>query len=88
MDKRDLLNRLRTTRGHVAALADMMEHDAPCPEVLRQVQAVRGALRAINREALRAYLLDEECGVQAKDSDTRALAWRRLRQLLGGSIKA
>jgi DNA-binding FrmR family transcriptional regulator len=87
MDKLDVLNRLRSAKGHVAALAGMIERDAPCGEVLRQSLAVRGALSAVNRALLRAYLLDERCGLRARYRVRRIRAWQELSAVIGGGQK-
>lgn len=79
MDKRELRDRLRTVQGHMAAVVEMMERDAPCSEIVRQLHAVRGAVRAINRELCRAYWLDPDRGLRARDERERVRAWRTVR---------
>ncbi|MBI4786001.1 MAG: metal-sensing transcriptional repressor [Chloroflexi bacterium] len=81
-NKQDLRNRLRSAQGHMRAIADMIDRDAPCADVLRQTLAVRGALSAIQRELWRAYLLDENCGLQHEQAEQRVRALRELRQTL------
>ena len=87
MDKLDILNRLRSARGHVAALAVMIERGAPCGDVLRQSRAVGGALSAVSRALLRAYLLDERCGLMARYRARRIRAWQELTAVIGGGQK-
>lgn len=82
MDKRDLQNRLRSVQGHMGAIAEMIERGAPCADILRQMLAVRGAMSAINRELWRAYLLDQNCGLRARDRNRRAKEWQELSALL------
>jgi DNA-binding FrmR family transcriptional regulator len=77
-DKPDLLKRLRSAKGHVAALERMIACDAPCAAVLLQALAVRGALAAASREIIRAYLLDENCGLRARNRARRMQAWQEL----------
>ncbi len=79
---------MRSVQGHMAAVAEMMERDAPCDEVVRQLHAVRGALRAINRELWRAYLFDPHCGMHDKDKHKRVRAWRTLRALMNRKHQA
>lgn len=58
-----LLNRLKTARGHLDAVVRMVEADAYCPEVMKQLSAVQGALQNANREVLRNHL--ETCVAKA-----------------------
>ena len=82
MDQRDLRNRLRSAQGHMGAIAEMIERGAPCADILRQTRAVRGAMRSINHALWRAYLLDGNCGLRARDKTRRVKEWRRLNALL------
>ncbi len=82
LDKQDLRNRLRSTQGHMRAIAEMIDGDASCVDILHQVLAVRGAMSAINRELWRAYLLDQNCGLRARDKSRRAKEWQQLSALL------
>lgn len=43
----DLLGRLRCAEGHLHGIAGMIERQDGCEDVLRQLQAVQGALRRI-----------------------------------------
>jgi len=53
--KSDVVNRLKTARGHLDAIIDSLEDDPYVLDVLRQLAAVRGALDATIRTALRHY---------------------------------
>ena len=82
MDQRDLRNRLRSAEGHLGAIAEMIERGAPCADILHQTHAVRGAMSAVNRELWRAYLLDKNCGLRARERTRRVNEWRKLNALL------
>lgn len=82
LDKHDLNNRLRSAQGHMRAIAEMIDGDADCIDILRQVSAVRGAIRAINRELWQAYLLDEECRLRSGDEAQRVKAWQHLQAIV------
>ena len=84
MDKRDLRNRLRSAQGHMGAISEMIDGSASCADILRQVRAVRGALRSINHALWRAYLLDGNCGLRARNKARRVKEWRKLNALLEG----
>jgi DNA-binding FrmR family transcriptional regulator len=53
--KADVLNRLKTARGHLDHIIVMVDTDPYVLDVLRQIAAVRGALDATVRTALRHY---------------------------------
>jgi DNA-binding FrmR family transcriptional regulator len=84
LDKPDIRNRLRSAQGHIRAIAEMIDGDADCIDILRQVSAVRGAIRAINRELCRAYLVDEQCRLRSDVEEQRVKAWQELETLVVG----
>jgi DNA-binding FrmR family transcriptional regulator len=47
--QRKLLNRLARIQGHVNGIRFMIEQGQPCPDVLLQIAAVRGALDRVAR---------------------------------------
>jgi DNA-binding FrmR family transcriptional regulator len=51
-----VLRRLKNTRGHLDGVIRMVEDDAYCPEVMRQLSAVQGAVQGANRLMLRNHL--------------------------------
>jgi len=61
--RNSLLNRLKTARGHLDAVVRMVEADAYCPEVMKQLSAVQGSLQHANRQVLRNHL--ETCVAKA-----------------------
>jgi len=61
--KRAALNRLKTARGHLDAIIRMLEGDAYCVDVMKQISAVQSALERTNRVMLHNHL--ETCFSQA-----------------------
>jgi CsoR family transcriptional regulator, copper-sensing transcriptional repressor len=53
---RKVVNRLARIEGHVRGIKAMVESDRPCPDVLVQVAAVRGALDRVARLILDEHL--------------------------------
>lgn len=53
---RSVLNRLKTSRGHLDGIIRMVEEDAYCPEVMKQLSAVQGSLERASRIVLRNHL--------------------------------
>lgn len=56
-------NRLATARGHLDAVIRMVDDDAYCPDVMKQLAAVQGLLEGTSREVLRGHL--ETCVARA-----------------------
>ena len=54
--QRSVVNRLRTARGHLDAVLRMVEEDAYCPDVRKQLSAVQGQLERASRIVLRNHL--------------------------------
>lgn len=54
--RKDLSNRMKTARGHLDAVIRMIDDDAYCPDVMKQVAAVQGSLERANRLLLRNHL--------------------------------
>ncbi len=61
--KRDALNRLKTVRGHLDGIIRMLESDAYCVDVMKQVSAVQASLERVNRVMLHNHL--ETCFADA-----------------------
>lgn len=59
----DVLRQLRVTHGHLGGVLRMVEEDAYCPEVLKQLSAVQGSLERAGRLVLRNHL--ETCVAKA-----------------------
>jgi len=54
--KTDALNRLKTVRGHLDGIVRMLESDAYCVDVMKQVSAAQSSLERVNRVMLRNHL--------------------------------
>ena len=61
--KRAALNRLKTVRGHLDGIIRMLESDAYCVDVMKQISAVQSALERTNRVMLHNHL--ETCFSEA-----------------------
>jgi DNA-binding FrmR family transcriptional regulator len=74
-----ILRRLRSAEGHLRAVIQMLEQDAPCEQVLHQLGAVQAALRAVG-----SLLVDENLQAskavicRAESPEDRAQALERL----------
>lgn len=55
---RSIMNRLSRIEGHIRGIKTMVQESRPCPEVLIQIAAVRGALDKVARIILDEHLTD------------------------------
>jgi DNA-binding FrmR family transcriptional regulator len=55
---RRIVNRLSRIEGHVRGIKTMVQQSSPCPDVLLQIAAVRGALDKVARIVLDEHLTE------------------------------
>jgi DNA-binding FrmR family transcriptional regulator len=68
MDKKsDHLNRLKTIEGHIRGVQRMVEQDAYCIDIIRQVNAIQAALNKISVNILEGHL--SSCLISAVRGD-------------------
>ena len=65
-----VLRRLKNARGHLEGVIRMVEDDTYCPEVMKQLSAVQGAVQGANRLMLRNHL--ETCVAAAMQAGRTA----------------
>ncbi len=61
--QRSVVNRLKTARGQLNGVLAMVENDAYCPDVMKQLAAVQGLVDGASRLMLRRHL--ETCVAKA-----------------------
>jgi DNA-binding FrmR family transcriptional regulator len=61
--KQQVLNRLKTVRGHLDSVIGMVEEEGYCPDVMKQVSALQASLERANRILLQNHL--ETCFTHA-----------------------
>lgn len=72
MDREDTVKRLRNIEGHIRGVQRMVENDAYCIDLLRQIQAVQAALNKVSTNVLNDHL--HSClitAVRGEDPDER-----------------
>lgn len=68
---RKIVNRLSRIEGHIRGIKSMVQQNSPCPDVLLQIAAVRGAIDKVARIVLDEHLT--ECVARAaKDGNIDA----------------
>lgn len=55
---RRIINRLSRIEGHVRGIKTMVQQNSPCPDVLLQIAAVRGAIDKVARIVLDEHLTE------------------------------
>ena len=80
MKNDDVLNRLRIVEGHLKGVIRMVEQDAYCIDVIRQVQAVQAALNKVSTLILDGHL--NHCVTTAIQGDDPAERQRVLKEVL------
>ena len=56
MENNTTLRRLKTVEGHLRGVIRMVEEDAYCIDVIRQIQAVEAALNKVSAQILENHL--------------------------------
>lgn len=85
----ELVRRLRCAEGHLRGIAAMIERGADCESIVRQTLAVQGALREMNRLALKHHLtvcLREHWGDGNAAREQYVAEIVSLYEVLGGSL--
>ena len=67
MQNTDTLKRLRTVEGHLRGVIRMVEEEAYCIDVIRQIQAVEAALDKVSAQILDTHL--KSCVITAIRGD-------------------
>jgi DNA-binding FrmR family transcriptional regulator len=79
MEKKDTLRRLKTVEGHLGGIIRMVEEDAYCIDVIRQIQAVQAALNKVSSHILENHL--SSCVITAIRGDSEAERERVLKEI-------
>lgn len=84
----EALRRLKTTEGHLRGIQRMLEEDAYCIDVIRQIQAVQAALNKISAQILEEHL--NSCvitAVRGEDLQERERVLREIRDVFEAATK-
>jgi DNA-binding FrmR family transcriptional regulator len=82
------LRRLKTIAGHLGGIIRMVEEDAYCIDVIRQVQAVEAALNKVSTRILENHL--NSCvitAIQGKDPKERQRVLKEITEVFEMSAK-
>ena len=56
MDREDTIRRLKNVEGHVRGIQRMVDNEAYCIDLIRQIQAVQAALGVVSENILNDHL--------------------------------
>lgn len=82
---RRIVNRLSRVEGHIRGIKSMVQDSRPCPDILVQLAAVRGAIDRIGRMVLDEHLSEcisraaEEGNIEAEIEELKAALDRFIR---------
>jgi CsoR family transcriptional regulator, copper-sensing transcriptional repressor len=76
--KADILLRLRRISGQITGIASMIENGKECADILTQVKAARQALKSMNVQVMRRYLLTCHVDMDAQTPAEREKAREEL----------
>lgn len=88
MSNEDTLKRLKTVEGHLRGVIRMVEEDAYCIDVIRQIQAVEAALNKISSRILEEHL--NSCvitAIQGSDKKERERVLKEITEVFEMSTK-
>ncbi len=79
MKSEETIRRLKTIEGHLRGIIRMVEEDAYCIDIIRQIQAVEAALNKVSAQILEAHL--KSCvttAIQGDDPNERERVMREI----------
>jgi len=88
MDSQNTLRRLKTIEGHLKGIIRMVEEDAYCIDVIRQIQAVDAALNKVSTQILENHL--NSCvidAIQGNDKKERERVLKEITEVFEMSAK-
>jgi DNA-binding FrmR family transcriptional regulator len=89
MQQEQTLKRLKTIEGHLRGVIRMVEEDAYCIDVIRQIQAVQSALNKVSGGILENHL--NSCvttAIQGDDAHERERVLKEITEVFAAAKKA
>ena len=88
MESPDTIRRLKTIEGHLRGIIRMVEEDAYCIDVIRQIQAVEAALNKVSTQILEGHL--NSCvitAIEGQDASERERVLKEITEVFEMSAK-
>ena len=89
MNNEDTMRRLKSIEGHVRGIERMVDQDAYCIDVIRQIQAVQAALDKVSSLILENHL--NSClitAVRGDDPEDRERVLKEISEVFAASTKS
>ena len=89
MNNEDTMRRLKSIEGHVRGIERMVDQDAYCIDVIRQIQAVQAALDKVSSIILENHL--NSClitAVRGDDPEDRERVLKEISEVFAASTKS
>lgn len=84
----EILRRLRCAAGHLNAIIKMAEGNGSCEQVLHQLSAVQGALRAVGLRLIACQIQSSQAIIlESSSANERLSELKRLQSLYGVFIQ-
>jgi DNA-binding FrmR family transcriptional regulator len=80
MKDEGVVKRLKTIEGHLKGISRMVEQDAYCIDIIRQIQAVEAALKKVSTQILDGHL--NSCVITAVKGDDPRERERVIKEVL------
>lgn len=68
--KKDIINRLKTLKGHLSGIEQMVEREESCDAIMLQLRALSSSLKRVQYKVLSHYV--DEC-LEAEDGKKKLL---------------
>jgi CsoR family transcriptional regulator, copper-sensing transcriptional repressor len=88
MENENTIRRLKTVEGHLRGVIRMVEEDAYCIDVIRQIQAIESALNKVSSKILEGHL--NSCvttAIQGNDKKERERVLKEITEVFEMSTK-
>ncbi|AOT70260.1 metal-sensitive transcriptional regulator [Geosporobacter ferrireducens] len=66
--KKDVINRLRTIKGHISGIEKMIEEDKSCDEVLLQIGAIKASIHKVGLVIMEEHA--KECLINIEEGES------------------
>lgn len=66
--KKDIINRLKTIKGHITGIENMIEEDKGCDEVLLQIAAIKSSIQKVGLIIMEGHAM--ECLMPTENGTT------------------
>lgn len=88
MKNPQVISRLKTAEGHLRGIQRMVDEDAYCIDIIRQIQAVQGSLNRVSTMLLEGHLNSCLIGaIRGEDPDERERSLREIVEVFESSSK-